>query len=335
MGLQEEKIGIVLMNTGSPDSPEPSDIRPYLVEFLSDRNLIKVPPIVWQPVLRLCIARTRPKKTSPRYQQIWTPEGSPLIVETEAQCTALNQRFAEAGISAYAVMGMRYGNPSIACALNELKTAGCRKIIGLPLFPQTAFCTVGSCAEKLQNALKKHPELKLANIVEGYESNPLYLKALAASIRAAWDYQPGSKLLFSFHSIPLADVEAGDTYVEQIQNDMERLTQELGIADEDWAVAFHSRFEDSRAWVAPHPKTQLAQWAEEGVTRVAMATPGFAADCLESLYDIKAVTCNYFETLCQQHGRTAQVTYIPALNHRKEHIDLLFDVAKRAISQIR
>lgn len=334
MSLQEEKIGIVLMNTGTPDSPSPSDIRPYLIEFLSDRNLIKMPPIVWQPILRLCIARTRPKKTSPRYEEIWTPEGSPLLVETQAQCAALNARFAETGLNAVAAVGMRYGNPGIAHALQQLEAAGCRTIIGFPLFPQTSFCTVKTCKEKLQAEMKAHPRLRLAGVIEGYEQNPHYVKALACSIRDAWDYQPGSKILFSFHSIPLADVEAGDAYVDQIESGMERLACELGLARNDWAIAFHSRFEDSRTWVSPHPKTQLAKWAEEGATRVAMATPGFAADCLESLYDIKHVTCKYFETLCLQHGHKAEITYIPALNHREDHITLLFETAKQAINQL-
>lgn len=334
MSLQEEKIGIVLMNTGTPDSPDPRDIRPYLIEFLSDRNLIKMPPIVWQPILRLCIARTRPKKTSPRYEEIWTPEGSPLLVETQAQCAALNARFTEAGINAMATVGMRYGNPSISHALNQLEAAGCRTIIGFPLFPQTSFCTVKTCKEKLQAEIKAHPQLHLAGVIEGYEQNPRYIKALAASIHEAWEYQPGSKVLFSFHSIPLADVEAGDTYVAQIESGMQRVAHELGLAENDWGIAFHSRFEDSRAWVAPHPKTLLAKWAEEGATRVAMATPGFAADCLESLYDIKHVTCKYFETLCMQHGNSAQATYIPALNHREDHIALLFETAKQAIGQL-
>ena len=129
-------------------------------------------------------------------------------------------------------------------------------------------------------------------------------------------------------------MEAGDAYVEQIRDITKRVAGLLGIAEGDWAVAFHSRFEDSRAWVTPHPKTQLAQWAEEGATRIALVTPGFASDCLESLYDIKSVACDYFRTLCTQHGATAEVTYVPALNHREDHIDLLFDVAKEALSQL-
>lgn len=334
MDLNAQKTGIVLMNTGTPDSPDPADIRPYLVEFLSDRNLIKVPPIVWQPVLRLFISRTRPKKTSPRYQQIWTPEGSPLIVETFAQRDALNARLEAAGINAITEVGMRYGNPSTEAAVVKLEAAGCTRIVALPLFPQTAYCTVGSCVEKITKAMRKHQTLELAKIIKGYDNNPLYAKALEASIREVWDYRPGSKILFSFHSIPMNDVEDGDTYTQQIETDLTQVVSSMGIADEDWAIAYHSRFEDSRKWVTPHPKTQLAKWAEEGATRVAIATPGFAADCLESLYDIGDVTCEYFRNLCQQNGHTADITYIPCLNHREDHIDLLFDVIKKALATL-
>ena len=164
MDLKKEKTGIVLINTGSPDSPEPQDIRPYLIEFLSDRNIIKVPPAIWQPILRLFIVRTRPKKTAPRYQQIWTPNGSPLAVESHAQRDALNERLAEAGINALCEVGMRYGNPSISHALQKLEAAGCSKVVA-PV-PQTAFSTVKTCKEAIRDRISKHPSLSLGAIVE-------------------------------------------------------------------------------------------------------------------------------------------------------------------------
>lgn len=334
MDSQSEKIGFVLMNTGTPDSPDPRDIKPYLIEFLSDPNLIHMPRALWLPILHLFIANKRPEKTAPRYEKIWTPEGSPFILDSRLQAQGINQRFQEAGINAIAKLGMRYGNPSLDTALNGLEAAGCRKIIAFPLFPQTAFCTVGSCKGKIKQVMRHHKNLQLAGVIEGYNHNPLYHEALAASIREAWEYQPGSKLMFSFHSIPLSDVKAGDTYVEQIKSDLQKVTELLGIPKNDWSMAFHSRFEDPHAWVTPHPRAKLSEWAEEGVTRVGILTPGFAADCLESLYDIKDVTCEYFRSLCKQHGREADITYIPALNHREDHLDLLFEVAKQALEKL-
>lgn len=339
MKLTTNKTGIVLMNTGVPASPDPRDIRPYLVEFLSDKNIVRVPHAIWLPILHGIIARTRPKKTAPRYRSIWTEEGAPLLVETYKQRDALNARFAEEDLPFTAEVGMRYGKPSIEDALRSLHEAGCDRVVAFPLFPQTATCTVGSCKERFLTVLSQpefrtlfaSPELEKpsARVIEGYSDNPLYWTAIAHSISDIWEWQPGSKLLFSLHSIPLNDVEAGDTYIEEAQHALSQVAALLDVPADDWTIAYHSRFEDSRAWAAPHPKTVLSQWADEGVQRVALITPGFASDCLESLYDIDYVMKSYFEQLCQNRGTEADVTYVPALNSRADHIDLLLDIIKK------
>lgn len=323
-----EHIGVILTNTGSPASPDPRDIRAYLIEFLSDKNIIRVPHVIWLPILHCFIARTRPKKTAPRYRQIWTDKGTPLLIEAQAQCDALNQKFADRQFPIRTCVGMRYGSPSIEDAYKSLKQQGCTKFIGFPLFPQTATCTVGTCKEKFLNVI---PARELLGVIEGYADNPLYWKALAQSIADTWTWEPGSKVLFSLHSVPLCDVEAGDTYLEETQNSLSKVAELLGIPSEDWAVGYHSRFEDSRDWAGPHPKAVLSSWADEGVSRVALVTPGFAADCLESLYDIASVAKQYFEELCMAHNMTPDVTYVPALNSRPDHIELLFDeIIKKA-----
>lgn len=326
MASCEEKTGIILTNIGSPATPEPADIKPYLVEFLSDKNLVKVPHIIWIPLLKGVISQTRPKKTAPRYKAIWTPDGPPLLVYSFAQRDALNKRLEAAGIPAVCEVGMRYGSPSIDEAYTILEQAGCKRILGFPLFPQTAYSTVKTCKERQVNVASTHTIAPLYDVVEGYSDNPLYIKAMAASIREAWEYRPGSKLLFSFHSIPLNDVESGDTYLEQSRTSMEKVVRELGIPDEDWAIAYHSRFEDSRAWAAPHPKTVAQSWVEAGTKRIAVVTPGFASDCLESLYDMNIVARQHLENFCGTHGIDFDFTYIPALNDREDHIDLLYDV---------
>ena len=328
--IGERKTGVVLINTGSPASPDPCDIRPYLIEFLSDKNIIRVPHAIWLPILHGFIARNRPKKTAPRYKKIWTDKGAPLLVESYAQRDALNDRFAAKHLPIVAEVGMRYGKPSIEEALESLSNQGCTSFVGFPLFPQTATCTVGTCKEKF---LAVVPSPKNAGVIEGYANNPLYWKALAQSISDVWSWKPGSKILFSLHSVPLGDIEAGDTYLEETQESLSQTAQLLGLSSDDWAIAYHSRFEDSRAWAAPHPKTVLSTWADKGVNRVALVTPGFAADCLESLYDIALVAKNYFEERCQANGSKADVTYLPALNSRPDHIDLLFEVIKRFIQE--
>ena len=331
MNYSNENIGIILINTGSPASPEPSDIRPYLIEFLSDKNIIRIPHAVWLPILHGIVARNRPKKTAPRYQQIWTPQGAPLLVESLAQRDELNKCFAQEHLPLIAEVGMRYGSPSIEEALQSLKQRGCKRFIGFPLFPQTATCTTKTCKEKF---LQSVSDTERAGFIEGYAHNPLYWKSLAQSITDHWTWQPGSKLLFSLHSIPLNDVRAGDTYLDEAQQSLSETAKLLGLSSDDWAIAYHSRFEDSRAWAAPHPKTVLSSWADEGVQRVALITPGFAADCLESLYDIAFVAKDYFEQRCRAKGNTPEVSYIPALNHRSDHIDLLFDEVSKAVKSI-
>lgn len=326
MAHNESGIGIVLTNIGCPASPDQQDIRNYLIEFLSDKNIVRMPSALWQPVLRGIVARTRPAKTQPRYEHIWTDEGSPLIVTSLAQRDALNRRFVEAGLPHRAEVGMRYGSPSFEDAVASLEQQGFSRIVAFPLFPQSAFTTVYTSKEKMLKVMGKRTDSRLVGVVEGYADNPFYLDALRASIEEAWEMRPGSKLLFSFHSVPQNDIAAGDTYLEEIGITLSRLTESMDIAPDDWAVAYHSRFEDSRAWVAPHPKTVLSRWTDEGVSRVAVLTPGFAADCLESLYDIDVVLREAFDKFCGAHGLEADFTYVPALNDRADHIEALFDV---------
>lgn len=330
--VPDAKIGVILINTGTPSSFDPQDIRRYLVEFLSDKNIVRAPHIIWLPILYGIIARTRPKETASRYEQIWTDKGTPLLVESQAQCDALNEKFASNNLSVRAAVGMRYGSPSIEDAYTSLKKEGCTSFIGFPLFPQTATCTVGTCKEKFQKVVPKQESF---GVIEGYANNPLYWKALAQSIADAWTWQPGSKILFSFHSVPINDVEAGDTYLDEATVSMRHVAKRLGLSNNDWTVAYHSRFEDSRDWAGPHPRAVLSSWAAKGVSRVALVTPGFAADCLESLYDIASVAKEHFEEECRRAGITPDVTYVPALNARNDHIDLLFDeITKRVASLV-
>lgn len=322
MRHEQEKIGVILISTGSPASPSPCDIRPYLIDFLSDKNIIPVPSPLWQPILRGIIARKHPRKTAPRYQKVWTPEGAPLLVETYAQRDALNKRFLQNNLPFVAEVGMRYGSPSIEDAYHTLKQQGCSRFIGFPLFPQTATCTTTTCKEKFLSIV---PALEVAGVIEGYASNPLYSQALARSIAEQWTWQPGSKILFSLHSIPLSNVKAGDTYLEETKESLSKTAELLGLTASDWDIAYHSRFDNSRAWVTPSPETVLTKWAEQGTNRIALVTPGFAADCLESLYDIALVAKEHFEGCCHKHSLSPDVTYIPALNHRSDHLDLLFD----------
>ena len=325
MAPHSPRIGVILMNTGTPASPEPWDIRPYLAEFLSDRRLIKVPRPIWLPILHGIILKRRPERSAEKYRQIWTPEGSPFMINSRAQGELLQQRYTEKGSEVRVEIGERYGNPSIAHAYEKLATAGCTHIVGLPLYPQTAYTQAYTCADEVSRINRSiWPDTTSETILTGYGDQELYIRAVVKSIRDVWTRKPGSKLLFAFHSIPTKDVEQGDTYPHQVDYSVRRIVEELGLEDGEWALAYQSRFEDSRKWLSPSPHTILTQWVNEGgVTDVAVVTPGFSVDCLESLFDCNIEQREFYERLCAEKGIEGTFAYIPALNAMPEHIDLL------------
>jgi ferrochelatase len=331
MGNNQEKTGIVLMNTGTPASPEPKHIKPYLAEFLADPRLVSMPRCIWLPILNTFVVNSRPQKTAKRYQTVWTKEGSPFQIVSQLQAQKTQAFLQSCGCNVPVRFAARYGQPSLESEVFNLEQAGCTAIHVIPLFPQSAFCTTLSCKDKVFEVAKKFPQLHFSTH-ESYPTHPLYTEAVAASIKEHWNYTPGSKLLFSFHAIPLRDVRKGDTYVQEIHESVTAITQLAGIPEADWAVSFHSRFEDSRRWLGPNPKKYLELWAAQGITRVAMITPGFAADCLESLLDCAIEQRDYFLEMCSAYKNRAEFTYIPALNTRNDHIELLGALAKTALS---
>lgn len=324
--MRNPDFGVVLMNTGSPESPTAADIRPYLKEFLSDPNLIRVPKPIWNMILNFSILPKRPQASAERYKQIWMPEGSPLMVYSRRQARRLHWELAERGVDAPVELGMRYGRVTLESAIDKLCAQGCKRIIVLPLFPQTTDSTTGTCEEKIREVSALYPDVAIESII-GYPCDEGYLNALAQSIQDQWEYRPGSKLMFSFHSIPSADVEKrGSTYPNQCHACAELVAASLGLRPEDWFLCFQSRFEDSRKWLGPSPSRKLKQWASEGVNRVAMVTPGFATDCLETLYDCDIVLRKEFENACQAAGLEADFTLVPALSDRPDHIYMMTDL---------
>lgn len=315
-------LGVVLINTGTPDSPDPKDIKPYLTEFLSDKNIGAMPKFIWLPILHCFILPRRPKITSERYKLIWTKEGSPFILGSLAQCKKLEAALHSEGVCARVELGMRYGNPSIENAFYKLRNNGCKHIVCIPLYPQTAYCTTKTCIEKVREIAAKISDIQ-TSCVNGYTLREDYLTALAQSIKENWEYTPGSKLLFAFHSVPTIDIKHGDTYEQEVRECVARVVDKLGIPEEDWAIGFQSRFEDSRKWIGPNPKVFLAKWAYNKINRVAVVTPGFATDCLETLYDCDILQRASFTEACKDAGTTADFTYIPALNDCDSHIAVL------------
>lgn len=338
----ESKIGVLLLNTGTPDSPEPDAIRAYLKEFLSDRNLIDVPPFIWNIILRCFILPKRPHVTTERYKKIWTPEGSPYMVESIRQQDklqdALNQyttlssaqntadKSSSKTSTSYLVKyASRYGNPSVEQAFKYFFDNNVTEVFTLPLFPQTAFSTTKTCIEKAVQVASTYPTIKHF-CLKGYSDHSLYHKAITESIVNSWNYQPKSRILFTFHSVPTKHIKNGDTYVEEIRASVSEIAHNLGLSSDDWEIAFHSRFEDSRKWVGPNVYTVLQAWAQAHVKRVAIIAPGFTTDCLETLYDCETVQCDFYKNSCSDQGFTPEVTYIPALNSSDSLIELFRDI---------
>ena len=310
--------GILLTNLGTPDAPTPSALRRYLAEFLWDSRVVEIPRLLWWLILHGVILRVRPSKSAHKYQIIWTPEGSPLLAISRRQATALAATLTQRTPGPVRVaLGMRYGNPSIAVALAELRAAGAQRLLVLPLYPQYSAATTASTFDAVAAELRTWRWLPELRFIMQYHDDPAYLDALAAQLRAARAEQPGERLLFSFHGLPKRNLLAGDPYHCQCHKTARLVAERLGLASEQWAVAFQSRFGRAE-WLQPYTSVLLADWAKAGVKSVDVTCPGFAADCLETLEEIARENRQTFLNAGGERYR-----YLPALNDAPEHIAAL------------
>jgi len=279
--IPSPKIGVLLTNLGTPDDPEANAVRRYLAEFVSDRRVIEIPKIAWLPILHGIILRTRPKKSAEAYAKIWTPDGSPLAAITKAQALALKDAFGPNLIVDYA---MRYGRPSIAERLAALKTAGCERILIAPLYPQYCAATTATAHDAAFLALSAMRWQPALRTLPPYYADPVYINALALGVRAgiaALDFNPDA-IVASFHGMPTRTLQQGDPYHCHCAKTARLLSTELG---EKVVLCFQSRFGRAE-WLEPATDITLAALPGKGVKRVAIVTPGFAADCVETLEEI-------------------------------------------------
>lgn len=316
-------VGILLTNVGSPAAPTPGALRRYLAQFLGDERVIEYPRWLWQPLLHGVILNTRPRRSARLYQRIWTAEGSPLATTLRRQAAALEAALTDDGAVVKVAGGVRYGEPSIAAALRQLDAAGARRVLVLPLFPQYSATTTATSLDAVFDELKtwRHvPELRTIN---RYGDHPLYIAALAASIRESWarDGRP-ERLLLSFHGIPRDYAGKGDPYPGECRRTAELLAAALGLSEAEWAATFQSRFGPSE-WLRPYTDETLAEWGRAGLGSVAAVCPGFSADCLETTDEIGREGA---ETFHEAGG--GQLRYIPALNDRPDHIAALAAIAR-------
>lgn len=314
---QNAPIGVLLTNLGTPDAPTTPALRRYLGEFLSDPRVVEMPRWLWKIILHGIILRVRPRKAAHNYQQIWTLSGSPLL-DIAQQQTAAIETYLNQHLPIKAVLGMRYGRPSIAQGLEKLKNVGCEKIIILPLYPQYASATTGSTFDAVSKTLQTWRWIPHLRFISNYHDWKPYTSALAESIIEHWNtHGKTQKLLFSFHGIPKRTFLAGDPYFCHCQKTARLVAEQLNLKKEDYLVVFQSRF-GKEEWLQPYTDKTLEQLPKQGISSVSVICPGFSADCLETLEEIAQQNCQLF----LNHGGK-EFQYIPALNFNKNHIDAL------------
>ena len=321
-------IGVVLLNLGTPDGTDYWSMRRYLDEFLSDRRVIEVNPLFWQPLLKLVILSTRPTRSGKLYASIWNRERdeSPLRTITRAQAEKLAARFAEEpGI--VVDWAMRYGNPSTKDVLGRLEAEGCRRLVLMALYPQYAAPTTATAYDKAFEALKRMRWQPAVRTMPPYHDDPDYIALLAGSIRthlADAGFEP-ERLLMSYHGMPLSYLEKGDPYHCMCQKTTRLVREALGWPQERIVTCFQSRFGRAE-WLKPYLDQMLAELPRQGVKRIAVVSPAFASDCLETLEEIAVQGRESF-----LHHGGEQFTYVPALNESDGHIDLLEKLARNEL----
>lgn len=324
--IRSGKVGLLLVNLGTPDSTSWWDIRRYLKEFLSDRRVIEVPPLIWQMILNLIILTFRPSKTAHAYKQIWRKETdeSPLRYYTRMQSEKLDHYLNPIHPHFVTDWAMRYGNPSIQSRLHALEQQGCRRVIVIPLYPQYAAATTATVCDEVYRCLMRMRWQPTLRIADPYDAHPLYIEALAESVTShlnSLDWEP-EVILTSYHGLPKAYFDKGDPYHCYCYKTTRLLREKLGYSQEALQLTFQSRF-GPKEWLQPYTDHTVEQLAKDGVKRIAVMCPGFAADCVETLEEINIGV----QELFKEHGGE-KFTLIPCLNDSDAHIRLLATLAE-------
>lgn len=315
--MHQTKTGILLANLGTPDAPTPGAVKRYLRQFLSDKRVVDTSRLLWWPLLRGVILPIRSPRVAKLYQSVWMEEGSPLMVYSRRQQQALAARLPDTPVA----LGMSYGSPSLASAVDDLLAQGVEHIVVLPLYPQYSCSTVAAVWDELARILAKKRAIPGISFIRDYAEHPDYIHALAASVRASFAvHGEPDLLLLSYHGIPQRYANQGDDYPQRCRDTTRELVSALGLPPERVMMTFQSRF-GREPWLTPYTDETLKMLGEKGTKHIQVLCPGFAADCLETLEEIAVQNREIF---LEAGGN--QYEYIPALNADAAHIEMMVNL---------
>ena len=320
-GLYEGKIGVLLTNLGTPNAPTKKALKKYLNQFLMDKRVVDINRLLWIPLLKLIILNVRPKKSAKLYKKIWTNDGSPLMMHMNKIKNQIVKNYSKRSDKFHFEIAMRYGDPSFKEALNKFKDNYITKILVLPLYPQAASPTTSSSLDEVFNELKDWPWVPSLRFTSGYHDHKKYISALSGSIEEHFQINgKPEKLLFSFHGMPKRYLEEGDPYYCFCHKTARLVAEDLALNKDDYDLCFQSRF-GTEVWLQPYTDDVLKLYAREGIKNVAVISPGFSVDCLETLEEIEI---QYKELFLEIGGEN--FSYISCLNDSEDHISLITDL---------
>lgn len=314
-----EFTGVLLVNLGTPDAPTTPAVRRFLKAFLSDPRVVEYPRLLWWLILNGVILRIRPSRSAKAYREIWTDDGSPLMLFSRRLADGVREQLEQRSPGKFKVeLAMTYGEPSIANAIDRLQAASATRLLVLPLYPQYSGTTTASVFDAVTSKLQAMRWVPESRFINQYHDEPGYIGALAASVRDYWQqHGRGDHLLFSFHGVPRYTLDKGDPYHCHCQKTGRLVAEALELSEDQWTLSFQSRVGRDE-WLRPYTDETVVELAGKGIGRLDVACPGFSADCLETLEEIAMQNAEFFEDA----GGEA-LHYIPALNARADHIDFL------------
>jgi ferrochelatase len=322
------RIGVMLVNLGTPDAPTYFAVQRYLREFLSDRRVIDTPRVIWLPLLYGLVLPFRPLRTARNYRKIWMPDGSPLAVYSKRLTDKVAARLIAEHPGRFRVeLAMTYGNPNVRDVVQTFAQHGIEKLLVLPLYPQYCSSTTGSVVDAVNAALRRWRTLPEIRVINDYYDDTRYIDALSRKIREHWAKSGGrSHLLFSYHGIPASYVAKGDPYQTQTEITSRRVVERLGLTDDEWSHCYQSRF-GRVEWLKPYTIDTIKQLAARGVRELTVASPSFAVDCLETLEE---VAIEYRDRFLELGGQ--RLTLVEGLNDEEDHADALGNLIRSRIA---